>query len=418
MRMPLRYPARATHRDAGSHDLDWMAESMAIPPAPDTVPMSGAPVTELHESRAERVAVEVPTPRHQPSTQGPPSGYDGGGYRPEPATGVIDLALERRDERTGALVRRAIVTDLADTSPTRARRQAQIAARDQLLRSHPEWAGVSVEDDGSVLRGNEVAEWLYESSPALQDWRGRLVPSAQALFPLQRPYATHLPTGTPIDDKARGFFLDSLDGVAVRTRAAVLRDVVARTSARWSAQGHPVGSTWVSLACGGALPVLDSLSALAPHVLDLVLVDIDPEALDFASGLVRQSGLTQEVTYLKRDLVRTVVVRDSLVQELGAGSAAVVDALGIFEYFNDAACVRMLRNAHRLVADGGVLVVANMLADRPELAWNKRGIGWPNLYERSLERLLELVALAGIDTARTTVTIPQDGVYAVVSIDC
>jgi len=370
-------------------------------------------MTDLDHGWSPRATQELPVQRTPaPAVQTPgPTGT-------APGTGVVDLALERRDEATGALVRRVVVTDLADDSPTRRLRQAQIAARDQLLRANPEWPGPLVES-GGVVPVNEVAAWLYDDSPALQEWRGQLVPSARALFPLQRPHASHLPTGTPIDDKARGFFTDSLDAVGIRTRGAVLRDVIARTSARWTAQGRTERSTWVSLACGGALPVLDSLSALHPHELSLVLVDIDPVALDFAHRLALAEGVPErDVVMLERDLVRTVVVRDDLVVELGAGTAAVVDALGIFEYFSDAACVRLLRNAHRLVADGGVLVVANMLSDRPELDWNKRGIGWPLLRERSTEQLLALVDEAGIDTSRTTVTIPQDGVYAVVSVDC
>ena len=63
------------------------------------------------------------------------------------------------------------------------------------------------------------------------------------------------------------------------------------------------------------------------------------------------------------------------------------------------------------------LVVANMLSDRPQLAFNQRGAGWPHIYPRSIDELVRLVELAGLPLDRTTVHVPQDGVYAVVEID-
>jgi hypothetical protein len=57
-----------------------------------------------------------------------------------------------------------------------------------------------------------------------------------------------------------------------------------------------------------------------------------------------------------------------------------------------------------------------MLSSRPELAFNQRGIGWPKIYPRSLEGIAGIAAAADMPLDKMTVTVPEDGVYAVVEI--
>jgi len=326
----------------------------------------------------------------------------------------VELLEAHRDAATGVHHRRLQVDDGHD-GPDRAGVLAAFAAHDALLREHPDWLAPEVVD-GELVLHHDVSRWFYRS-PALREWRRELVPSAGALHPMQRPNAPHLPSGGRIDPVARAVFAHCLDAIGIRTRAQVMREVV-QDAAQQMAPGR---ASWVSLACGAAVPVLDAVAALVgsagadPH---LHLVDLDPHALAFAGRLAAERGLAEgeDFTLLQRDLVTGVVARDDLVDELGEASASVVDAVGIFEYFRDASCVRLLRNAHRLLRPGGVLVVANMLADRPELAINQRGAGWPRLFPRSPEQLVDLVRRAGLPLERTTVSIPEDGVYAVVDV--
>ncbi len=319
-----------------------------------------------------------------------------------------------RSTGAGVVVRGVSVADLSDDHPDRDLWVAHGDRWDAHLRAHPELAAPVVRG-GELHVDNEASRWLY-SSPGMREWRRELVPSARALLPMQRPHGAVLPSGAALDTMAFDAFVCSLDGIGIRTRAAVMRDVVTRNESRGAAT-TAVRPTWVSLACGAAVPVLDAAAAAAATPR-LHLVDLDESALAFARRLAEEQGLVEgpDITVSRRDLVRTIVARDTLVDEIGPGSAAVVDALGIFEYFSSSACVRLLRNAYRLLEPGGVLVVANMLSDRPQLAMNQRGVGWPAIHPRSVDEVLHLVERAGLPLERTTVHLPEDGVYAVVEV--
>jgi SAM-dependent methyltransferase len=309
-----------------------------------------------------------------------------------------------------------VVADASDASPTRARRQALISASDHTLRANPAWGPPDVVE-GRLQARNGVSAWIY-SAPGMREWRQDLVPTARALFPMQRPESTHLPSGGEIDSESRSFFLDALDSIGIRTRAALMQEVVGSRTRALREDGAEGTLSWVSLACGAAVPVLDALAELDTGQVHLWLVDMDPAALAFAVELAAEQDLLEgrDLTVLQRNLVSAVVVRDTLVSEIGEGTVAVVDALGIFEYFADASCVRLLRNAYRMLRPGGTLVVANMLSDRREIDFNQRGIGWPKIYPRTIEQVLALVERAGLPLDRTTVTVPQDGVYAVLDV--
>ncbi|TXR56632.1 class I SAM-dependent methyltransferase [Quadrisphaera setariae] len=334
---------------------------------------------------------------------------------PHQRSGRVELAVDVVDHQHGVRHRRLVVDDAHAGSPTRTALQAEFAAHDALLRAHPEWEAPVVRN-GELVIQNPASEYFY-ASPTMREWRTALVPGAGALLPVQRPGISHLPSGAALDQTSATIYRDALDSIGVRTRAVVLQEIARRDARTLSEAARP---RWVSLASGAAVPVLDAMAGIEglaqrPH---LTLVDIDPHALSLAERMVVEQGLElgPDVALLQRDLVRDLLVRPALLQEVGEGSADLVEALGIFEYFRDTSCVRLLREAFRLLRPGGSLVVANMLSDRRELQFNQRAIGWPQLVPRSVEELVDLVRRAGLPLDRTTISIPQDGVYAVVDV--
>lgn len=246
----------------------------------------------------------------------------------------------------------------------------------------------------------------------MREWRTELVPSAKALYPLQRPGSTHLPSGGVVDELARSFFFDAIDSIGIRTRARIMGSVMEK----YALPGR--ATHWVSLASGAAVPVLDAAARFDGSTSLLIdLVDYDQNALDFAQYLFQQQnvrGVTMRMH--RRNLIKDMIVTDVLVQDLGEEQITMVDALGIFEYFDDERSVPFLSNAYRLVKPGGVMVAANMLSDRPELAFNQRGIGWPKIFPRSCDELKQLFARGGVPLDCVTMTVAEDRVYVVAEL--
>lgn len=323
------------------------------------------------------------------------------------------------DVLDGMAVEYVSVPDVSDESHYRAAKaatQREIALLNEALRAHPELAAPVM--DGQVLcPNNPVAAWVYNAKPALRTWRTDLVPSAKALTPLYNAEDWTLPTGQEIDPKTRNYFLHSLDAIAIRARAAIMSAIAAGYLA-------PRGTTrWASLACGAAIPVFRTLESQASGHVDVTLIDLDADALAHAAELASRKGFHEDTDFrlLQRHLIRDLVATSRLVDELGAESMDFVDMLGIFEYIPDEfngfkSAAAFLQNAFRLVKPGGALVAANMLDTHPLLDFNQRGVGWPQIYPRSQAEILRVIANAGIPAEQVTMTIPDDGIYAVVEI--
>lgn len=262
---------------------------------------------------------------------------------------------------------------------------------------------------------NKLSEQAFHSRPALEEWRCQLVPTALALWAVQHPLAVRLISGGEMDLNSRPWFIHANDARGIRSRAKVMAAI---------ADFHlndSVAANWISLACGAAVPVLKTLHSakLKSQKFTLLLIDHDRQSLKFARGLATQYGLVegQHFQLLMRNLFDRMIVTDKLVQELGEQSAELVDGLGIFEYFSESEAVYFIRHALRLVKPGGVLIISNMLKTSPQIDFALRCVGWTTIYPRTLFELREIILAAGINLQNVTVTLPSDGVYAVMEIN-
>ncbi|HEX6258798.1 MAG TPA: class I SAM-dependent methyltransferase family protein [Candidatus Saccharimonadales bacterium] len=337
-----------------------------------------------------------------------------------PVPEAIDVL--REDNVAGMRIERVRASDgfEAHNPERREALQEEMDEWDLQLRRHPEWQMPQQDSETRlpiVDPANKASAWFY-ATESQQAW-GALMPTALALYPLQRPESASLPNGVPIDERSREFFMHSIDAIGIRTRAEIMTGLSLQSAAKQEGKDLK----WVSIACGAAVPVLNAVSQIKEEFPDkephLKLVDIDPNALAFAKKLAEEHGLEEgrDFTTRRSNIFKELHARDTLVQEIGPGSAQMVDALGIFEYLPDNVASSMLQKMHQLAAPGGSVVIGNMLDDRRQLDFNRRAVGWPKIYPRSLEELTELVTSAGIDINTVTAYIPEDGVYAVISIE-
>lgn len=328
---------------------------------------------------------------------------------------------------TAVRIEHVRISDGYETRDGRAETQAMVVHMDQMLIENPDWQAPTYNPANRTMSldmDNASSLALYDNNETLQEWFADAAQAqATALYPLQRPDADRLVSGGAINERSRAFFYHGLDAIGIRTRAKIMTEIASRTL-----DDRP-GARWISLACGGAVPVIDALKECQNlEMVHLDLVDIDPDALSFASYLAMHEAQLQQVpafhsenelrsyTVHEMNLIRGLIASDSLVDGFGEGSSDMVDALGIFEYFSKKDSTAFLKNAYRMVRDDGVMVIANMLSDRPQLEFNRRGVGWPKLYPRSIEEISQIIVDAGIDPEKATIIIPEDHIYAVVEI--
>ncbi len=241
---------------------------------------------------------------------------------------------------------------------------------------------------------------------------------------------------TPIDEMSRLFYRGSLDARAVRTRAYTAANmIVTYFDSEQPNDDHEL--VIASVACGAAGPMCETAEELedAGHnVGRMYLLDQDVMALASGFSLMESKGLSE-----KASLVVINLMTGRLSESIEEGSVDVADILGLFEYFDNKTTVRelfaalkvdiehipederdlglasaLLRQVGKLMRPGGIIVFGNMLKHRQQNKFFSDIVGWPQLQNRSIEEVMEIVEQAGFDPADMLVQIPaEEGLYAV-----
>lgn len=213
---------------------------------------------------------------------------------------------------------------------------------------------------------------------------------------------------------SRDYFMGVADARAVRTRATAAMEIAEEhITNNPELDGENLISA--SLACGAAGPVYKLVRGLEDRgrgFKKVILVDGDPMALATAASLAENDGLEDKVELQLRNLLL-----EPLTNYIDPNSVDIVDLLGLFEYLPSEMGIALLQSVKDIVKPGGLIVFGNMLKNRPQQAFFGNVVQWPNLEQREMSKVLDMIEEAGFDLKKVKVRVPSEGVYAVYAID-
>lgn len=254
---------------------------------------------------------------------------------------------------------------------------------------------------------SNLTRYLVYLPSGMRAWRA-YIPGGFATYHVHDPRRARLPSGKRLDVITRAFFRHTYDAVNVRSRAYIMD---------WLASAPLLASRgvrqWVSLAGGSGQPVFDVFNELPKDVRDsssVVIVDSDADVLKFAEQVYEaHNAAIKRVTYRHLDVMNS----DELTALFDRYHPDIVDAMGLFEYLNDAQCVQLLHDVYQSMPQRGVFIFSNMWSKRPHLDVHLRALGWPGVIQRSIHEVLGLMKLAGVPIDAQAVYHDDDNVYCV-----
>jgi extracellular factor (EF) 3-hydroxypalmitic acid methyl ester biosynthesis protein len=171
---------------------------------------------------------------------------------------------------------------------------------------------------------------------------------------------------------------------AVKNRRELLAEAIAEVAAQWTGHG-PVSVT--SLAAGPARELLDVLAGADPPDLLATCIDIDPDALAYASGLAERLGVSEHFTFAQDNIVRLCRGRG----HTALGPQALIYSVGLTDYLQDAFVVDLINWSYEHLLPDGTLIIGNVVPTNPDRAYMDHILEW-TLIHRTAEELCELFA--------------------------
>lgn len=180
------------------------------------------------------------------------------------------------------------------------------------------------------------------------------------------------------------WFLDIHAARAVKNRRGLLVTSI-RAVAEERAAATPVRVT--SLASGPAREVLDVLAQPVQPTVHFTCIDIDPEAISYATALAEAQGASSHVTFARDNVLRLAHGRGKTVLV----PQHLIYSIGLFDYLSERLIVRILDWIHDSLLPGGITIVGNFDKSNPDKFFMDHILDW-KLHHRSTQDLRALFA--------------------------
>ena len=165
---------------------------------------------------------------------------------------------------------------------------------------------------------------------------------------------------------------------AVRNRRGLLADAIRDVATRAArTAGEPVLVT--SLASGPAREILDVLTAPDAPPIHATCVDVDDEAIAFATERARERRVSDHITFARDNVIRLA---------RGRGRTSIppqhlIYSVGLIDYLEDEHVVALLDWIHDRLRPGGTAIVGNMDVANPDRAFMDHILEWRLIHRRA-----------------------------------
>ena len=195
--------------------------------------------------------------------------------------------------------------------------------------------------------------------------------------------------------------LDTAPCRATRNRRRLLAGAV-RNVALENAQSGQVLVT--SLASGPAREIFDLFAASDSPNVRVTCIDIDPEALAYASGIAQREGFADRVTFAQDNVIH-------LSQGRGKTTLApqhMIYSVGLIDYLEDKYVIALLDWIHDQLLPGGLVVLGNFDVN-PGRGFMDHILEWRLIY-RSADDLRDLFARSKFGDLPVDVRAEREGI--------
>lgn len=171
-------------------------------------------------------------------------------------------------------------------------------------------------------------------------------------------------------------FWDSFlwNAMAVRNRLKLVKRIL-----RGLIEEYNEGVNIASIGCGSSRSVIEVINSLnAKMPINLYLIDIDQNALEFSKKLTCNSEEIYQIHYIR-----------GTVSYLSENSMDIIEMVGLLDYFLDPTVIKLIKSAHKALKPNGYLVTGNIIPNL-EKSFITKGVGWKMIY-RYPYQLAELI---------------------------
>jgi hypothetical protein len=191
---------------------------------------------------------------------------------------------------------------------------------------------------------------------------------------------------------------------AVKNRRALLAEAIREFAASWTGSNDdPIPIT--SLASGPARELFDVLTGPDPPNLLATCVDIDHEALAFASSIAQELGLREHFTFAQDNIVRLCQGRGHTAMN----PQGLIYSVGLTDYLDDPFVVNLINWAYDMLLPGGTFIMGNVVPGNPNKEYMDHILEWV-LIHRTDHDIRELFSRSRFGTTPVTLRLESAGV--------